>query len=257
LFVGLDGSKGPEDLGVNADFGGRAAVNWSYPVLEKYGLGAQVGSAFNYANNAERILRSIDGTRERTQSFSTAGLFQRTHFGLNWGVVFDFLYEDYYQRLEFGQVRGQIGYACGCGEVGVWGTVRTFGDTAVVDGQRFELRPIMQGNLFWKHTWRDEINTRAWIGVAEEHGRFVLLAPGNSPVHHPLVFGADLYVPLSDYLALFGEANFTTPNDTGTISATLGIAFYPGGTAKGVARNRFAPMLAPANNQSFALDLRQ
>jgi hypothetical protein len=85
----------------------------------------------------------------------------------------------------------------------------------------------------------------------------VLVAPGNTPVHHPLAFGADLYVPLSDWVALFGEASFITPNDTGTVTATLGFAFYPGGKAKGTAHSRFAPLFAPANNPTFAVDVRQ
>ena len=74
-------------------------------------------------------------------------------------------------------------------------------------------------------------------------------------VNHPLVFGADFYVPLNDWVFLFGEANFITPNDSGTVTATLGVAITWGG-ARNVARNRFAPLLPVANNPSFAVNLR-
>ncbi len=83
------------------------------------------------------------------------------------------------------------------------------------------------------------------------------MAPGESAVRYPVVFGAELYVPLTDNIAIFGEANFITPNDTGTVDATLGIAFYPGAGARRAPRSRFAPLLPLGNNASFAVDLRQ
>src|SRR5207253_6717814 len=106
---------------------------------------------------------------------------------------------------------------------------------------------------YWRHVWAGEIATRLWIGLASEHSRFSLLVPGQPQVNHPFTFGGDFFVPLSDHLALFGEAHFITPNDTGTISATLGVALYPG-SARGTARSRFAPLFPVANNSSFALD---
>ena len=75
------------------------------------GICAQVGSAFNYADNGVRLLRSIDNTHYAWQDFTTVGLFQRTDFGLNYGMVYDFRFERYYKNLNFGQWRGQIGYA--------------------------------------------------------------------------------------------------------------------------------------------------
>jgi hypothetical protein len=94
-----------------------------------------------------------------------------------------------------------------------------------------------------------------WVGIASEHSRFNLLIPGQPQVNHPVTFGTDFFVPLSDNLAIFGEAHFITPNDTGTVTATLGVAVYPG-SARGTARSRFAPLLPVANNTTFALDVR-
>jgi hypothetical protein len=247
LFAGLDGAKGPEDLGINANFGWRTHVNWGYPVLEPFGLGIQLGTALNYERTAVRVLRSVDGTRDRVESFTTAGIFQRTDFGLSWGVVYDFLYDNYYQDFSLSQWRGQIGYAVGPNdEVGIWGALRGRGDHGTVGGQSFRLETIDQGNLFWKHTWEHEIATRMWIGLADQHGRFVLVAPGNTAVHHPFAFGADVFVPLSERLAIYGEAQFITPNDTGTVTATFGLAFFSGAGARTAGRNRFAPLLPVA-----------
>jgi hypothetical protein len=258
LFLGLTGSKGPEDLGINANFGFRTAVNWGFPVLEPYGLGVQAGTSLNYSRTAVRVLRAIDGTRDRFENFSTVGLFQRSPWGVNWGLVYDFVDERYYSHFDLGQWRGQVGYDVTANdEAGLWGAWREHGDGASVGNAAFALRPILQGNLFWRHTWGIEAQTRFWLGVAEGHGRFIYLAPGQPPVHHPVVFGADLYVPLTDSLAIFGEANFITPNDSGTVAASLGVVFYPGGGARRASRSRFAPLLPLANNPTFATDLQQ
>ena len=64
---------------------------------------------------------------------------------------------------------------------------------------------------------------------AAGRGLYMTVAPGSPPTRFPFVFGADVYVPLNNYLSLFGQANFITPNDTGLVTATLGFAFYPGG----------------------------
>lgn len=257
LFGGLDGAKEPEDLGVNAHFGYRVALNWGVPLWEDAGLGLQAGTAINRTENAVRVFHAIGGPLARTQSFTTVGLFQRTDMGLRWGAVYDFRHDDYYGSLDFGQVRGQIGYAfTPADEVGAWGTLRTNGSPLLVNGNVMDLRPIDQVNLFWRHVWADQQVTRAWVGVAQSHGRFLLVAPGEGPVRHPIALGADVHLPLSDYVAIFGEAQFITPNDTGTVTATFGIAFYPGGGARRAGTNAFAPLMPLANSPSFAVDLR-
>jgi hypothetical protein len=258
LFGGLDGAKGPEDLGINANFGFRGAVQWGVPLIEELNLGLQIGTAVNYSRTAVRVLRTVDGTRERTQSFSTIGLFQRTDEGLVWGVAWDYLAADYWTGMDLSQVRGQVGYQLTDNdEVGVWGTMRDRGDHAEIEDFRLRLRAINQVAVYWRHVWENGSVTRAWAGVAEEHGRFVLTDPGQPSVNHPFLFGADLHIPLNDSLAIYGEANFITPNDTGTVTATLGLAWYPGRGAARAARSRYAPVLPLANNTSFAVDLRQ
>jgi hypothetical protein len=256
VFAGLTGSKGPEDLGINANFGARADINWGFPLLQEYGLGVQAGTSCNYSRTAVRVIRSVDGTRDRTEEFTTVGLFQRTSCGLNWGLVYDLAYEEYWDHWDLSQLRGQVGYDITKNdECGVWGSCPLSSDTASTANQTFTLRPIGEGSVFWRHVWDNQSVTRVWVGVADEHNRFILVAPGLSAVHHPVLFGADVFIPLSDHLAIFGEANFITPNDTGTVTATFGIAYYPGGGAQRMAGSRFAPMLPVANNTTFSMDL--
>jgi hypothetical protein len=256
LFAGLDGAKGPDDLGINANFGLRTHVNWGYPIWEEHGLGIQLGTAFNYAASAVKVLEAIEGTHDRTQSFSTLGIFQRAECGLRWGVAYDILYEDYYANLDLGQWRGLIGYEFReSDEVGLWGAVPEHDDNAEVRRLAIHLEPTKQASIYWRHTWSTQVDTRLWIGMAERHGKFNLVLPMSPPVHDAFLFGAEIHVPLNDWMALFGEASFITPNDTGTVTATLGFVIYPGAKAKSITRSRYAPLLPVANNPTFAVDV--
>jgi hypothetical protein len=64
-----------------------------------------------------------------------------------------------------------------------------------------------------------------------------------------------VYIPLNGNWAIFGEANFITPNDSGTVTAFFGLVYYPAGGAGNAFRNRFAPMLPLANNPTLAVNL--
>jgi hypothetical protein len=258
LFIGLDGSKQPQDLGINANFGGRLAVNEGLPLWEPRGLGVQVGTAVNYSAGAVHVLDQIQDTRDRWQSLSTVALFQRASWGLVWAVGYDFEYERSYGHFDLGQWRGQLGYQfTASDEAGVRGTLRDRGDQGTILGQTVHLQPITQAAVYWRHCWSTLAETTLWAGVAERHSQVVLLIPSNNEEFSTFAFGAEIQVPLNDYLVLFGSANFITPNDTGTVDAYLGIAFYPGGGGRLVSQRRFAPVLPVAGNPEFSVDLRR
>src|SRR5438128_8715229 len=81
FFAGLNIAKEPADLGINENFGYRFAVNWGLPLVERAGLGIQLGTAINYSRTALHFLPLIDGTVDHFQSFTTLGLFQRSPSG--------------------------------------------------------------------------------------------------------------------------------------------------------------------------------
>jgi hypothetical protein len=256
FFGGLDGSKQPQDLGINANMGGRFSLNFGAPVVEDWGLGVQAGFAYSFADAAVQVLPRLEGTDERNQYYTTIGLFERTDFGLNVSAGYDFLWEDYYDRFQFGQWRGRVGYeVTDTDEAGVWFTKADRGDSGSVLGNPLHLRPISMCNFFWRHTWSSVGWTSLWLGFAEEHGRVVLVLPDDPPVKNAFVYGADLHLPLNNWVALFGEANFITPPDSGTVDAYLGIVIYPGGGANQAQRKRFTPLMPVAANTSMAIDM--
>ena len=51
-------------------------------------------------------------------------------------------------------------------------------------------------------------------------------------LHNTFVFGAELQIPLTDRLAIFGQGNFITPASSGTVDSYLGFVYYPHGGAR-------------------------
>jgi hypothetical protein len=255
LFGGLEGSKQPQDFGVNAEFGGRLHVNWGAPLLPAWGIGVQIGTAVDLTDNAVQVFERLEGNSDRVQEFTTVGIFQRIG-ALNWAVVYDFLEESYYDHFNLGQVRARLGYhITQCDEIGAWGTIATEKDNGTFADIPLTLRPIDQASAFWRHTWENCSQTTLWVGGCPGHGQVNLALGDLPPVGPRVVFGADLHIPLSDHWAIFGEANFFTPANSGTVDAYLGFCYYIGGTAHGFRERQFSPVLPVADDTDFAVDL--
>lgn len=256
VFGGLDGSKQPQDLGVNANMGGRVAFNWGIPVYDEWGLGIQVGLGYNFSADAVQVLNRIGANNGRTQLYNTVGVFQRTDWGFNWSFGHDYLWEKYYDDFALGQWRGRAGYQITPNdEIGAWGTIRDFGDSGYAAGTKVNLQPIQQASAFWQHLWPSGAWTSLWVGGAVEHGRFVLVLPDYPAIKPAFVYGAALQMPLNNYLAIYGEANFITPASSGTVDAFLGFSYYPGGGVCNPLRKRYAPLMGTASNTTFAVDI--
>ncbi len=258
-LLAMDGSKQPQDFGVNANAGLQASMNMGIPLLREYGIGAQIGTNYTATDNAVRVYELLNETTKRNQSFTTVGFFQRTDGGFSWGGVHDFLYEDSYDHFSLGQWRvrgsyllnshnevGITGHLRGQDSKGVWGT-----STPVT------LRAINQGNLYWRKFWRTGAQTTGWIGMADRHSQDNIVT-GPAPAKKDcFLFGADILMPLSSCLAIYGETNMITPFDTGTVDAFLGIQWYPRGKTFRARRGQFSPLFSTASPVSFSTDLVQ
>jgi hypothetical protein len=246
LTAAFESFKGPMALGDHNDNRGvRIGVNWGYPLWAESGLGVQLGTAATFANFDGRQFGDDD---ERNQSFTTTGFFQRSN-GFHWAFAHDFLLDDHYLRFNLHQWRGEIGYELSpTDEIGIWAAtgdngdrddlqlavVRGFGGVPVTIKEHRD--PLTQGNLYWRHLWYSDAATRIWIGAADEHG---------------CVVGGDAQAPLGEVTALVVEANYLSDE---IWNVSVGIAIYPGRTARYANTNRFAPVLPVANNGTFAVD---
>lgn len=258
LFTGLEGSKQPQDFGVNANLGGRAAVSWGLPLWRDVGLGLQVGTSINATSNAVQVFERVEGSTGRTQSYTTVGLFQRLESGLVWGAGYDLLYQDSYDWFTLGQWRGRVGYFWNpWNEIGLQGSFRSKGDDGRFLTIPVHLQPLSQASVYYHHTFSTWATLGGWFGIAGPHSE-TNVALGDLPrTKNTFAFGSDVQVPLNDYFSLFGEANLIMPADTGTVDAYLGIEFRPWGGAMAGRRNRFAPMMPVAGSTSMSVDLKR
>lgn len=258
MLAAIDGSKQPQDLGVNAQFGGRFAVDWGIPLVRQFDLGLHIGSAIDAEGAAVNVLERVGIVKDRFQSFTTVGLFQRTPWGIKWGFGHDFLFENYYDNFDLGQWRGVVAFNLTAkDEIGTWFAISGGAEDQVVAAETVKVRAITQGSVYWRHIFSSYAQITGWIGAAESHGGVVLVFPDNPAMTQRLVFGSEVRCPLNEWMALFGQANFITPVDTGTVDAYLGIALYPARTARKAIVSRYAPVMAVASNPTFAVDLRR
>ena len=263
LFLGLEGSKQPQEFGVNAHFGGRFAADIGVPLVEELGIGLQVGTSVNYTDNAVQVFERFGEATGRFQNYTTVGLFQRQDSGLIWGGAVDYLHQTYYDTADLVQFRGRVGWQFTENtEVGFLGAFSDDSDRNRVAGIPVTLTPLSQGSVYFNQRWENHAETMIWLGIAESHGErnlafeALLGDPRQNSVSERLVFGAEIHVPLSDHMALFGQGNFILPADSGTVDSFLGIAVYPFGGAKQSRRSRYAPLLPVANSTTFSVDLR-
>jgi hypothetical protein len=257
LLVAIDASREPQDLGVNANFGGFLAANTGFPLIEDIGLGGQIGTGVTLSRAGVKVLRVLEGTRARQQWFTTAGLFHRDE-GWHAGLVCDLEVESYYDHFFTGQVRGEVGVELTAhDETGVWGSAGGFGDNGRVLTSEVHVKPLAEISLYWQHRWESGAVTRFWGGVTESHHTDIIDMPDLHATGPVANFGLEVFVPLNDYFAIFGQGHFITPSDTGTLDAYLGIVFYPGGGVSRARSNAYAPVLPVANNPTFPLDLRR
>jgi hypothetical protein len=256
LFAGLDGSKQPQDLGINANMGVRLAANVGVPILERAHLGAQFGAAVNFSDAAVHVLDQIEGTSRRTQTFVTFAVFERPTDRLSWALGYDYLHEHYYDTFNLGQVRAQAGYQITpTNEVGSWFTKAIHGQDGVMGTTAVRLDAISQANGYIRHTWPTSARTMVWAGVASHHSDVVWVLPDNSRDKNVVVYGAQLELPLSDRLSVTGSGNFLTPAATGTVDAYLGVTYFTGRSS--TKRGPFAPPMMLGNNPEFPVDLRR
>ncbi len=257
FFGGIDGSKQPQDFGVNANLGFQGSVNAGIPLNEELGLGLQIGTGIVASDNAVRVYELLGVDTHRTQSFTTLGIFQRCDNGFTWAVAHDFLVQDSFDDFFVSQWRLRAAMdADACNQFGVTAQIADRADAGLFGATPVVLRPITQATCYWRHQWESSVQTTGWIGIAEGHGENNAVTGPSAAKDAVPVFGADILAPLNDHLAIYGETNLMMPADTGTVDAFLGIQWFPGGGARKARRTPFSPVLSVAAPTTFSVDLR-
>lgn len=256
-FMGIEGSKQPQDFGINANLGGRARVVLSGSAFPELGIGYQIGTAFTASSNAVQVAEILGEAPDRVQSFNTVGLFQRTNSGFFWGGVYDYQFTDSFDKFNLSQWRIRIGHELGeFYEIGATVNLAVENDRGFFNDIEVELEPIDQFHVFIRRYWPTGANTAAWIGQAQSHGEDNAVFGAQARKENTLLVGADLFVPLTRRLAIYGETNLMAPADTGAVDAFLGLEFSTTRVANNFRNLRYRPLLPVASSTSLTNDLR-
>ena len=245
--AGVEGFKGPVDRGLVGNFGFHEGLNWGIPLFPWWGVGAQIG--FEAVNTDFQNNALVSGVRE--QVFFTTGLFHRPGScgGLQYGVVYDYLRDDYFSNVDLSQIRGEVSY-CGAyqHEIGFRATVHLTRDQeTVIRTQTYIVEPLDQYVFFYRRRSCEGGNFRLW-------GGFTGTSDG--------IVGADYRIPISNHLAIESDFNYIIPREESPIGSreswnlSMSLVFYPGGRAQCGDRSLYHPLFETANNGSMISDIK-
>jgi hypothetical protein len=247
FFAGVQGFKGPVDLGQNGNFGFHEGLNFGGPLGDPWCMGYQLGFQGIESNFAGS---QPDGgsSHGREQAFFTAGLFHRaTCGGLQGGVAFDYLHDSYYLKADLKQVRSETSFVFdGGNEIGYWGA---YG----VSKQRFQLladqtATFFQPNdifaAFYRRHFSAGGQARIWGGTT---------GGGEG------IVGAELAIPLGSSWALENSLTYLipkhSPNGGGQLeegwSLSMSLVWYPGRPAQCAMQDPYQPLFGVGDNSTF------
>jgi hypothetical protein len=192
-------------------------------------------------------------TDTRNQLFLTGGLFRRVDWGLQGGVVIDYLRDDWYYDLRLTQIRGELSWVFPqCHELGFWFASSTRSDTVesqILGDGRFpfdeQFEPIDLYAFFYRRRLEE---------IGGGYGRVFAGFSGKSDG----LIGVDLKLPLTENWALESEFTYLIPREGNERIAhreeawnvAIGLVWYPG-CRKAVGNDYFRPLFDVADNGSF------
>jgi hypothetical protein len=241
----VQGFKGPPDRGNNGNFGFHEGFNIGGTFNSGCGIGYQFGGRFLQSDlSGDNAV--VTRTANRDQHFFTAGLFRKAPcgYGLQGGVVWDHLHDDYYVDMDLTQIRGELSYLTPwCREFGFWFAASNDDDT----GTLFTLQEVWEPTDLYAFFYRRHFGCsgqgRLWAGWTGE---------GDG------LLGGELFMPLSNCWAVQTNFNYLIPEENGVDSIAeeawsigISLVWYAGGNSS-CAPCR--PLFTVADNATFMVD---
>ena len=254
VYGGVEGFKGPIDLGENANFGLHEGFNWGFPIWGCGGVGAQMGAEFDQSDFAPNATVFGD---HRQQYFLTAGVFYRPTRECGWqgGLVWDYLDDQFYDVVTVDQLRGNLSYVVDWSEfgfefaAGVHSELHTPPMNIIRALPSILFEPVDTYTLYYGRRLKNGGQVKGFAGVANGLGA---------------IFGASLDMAITDSFSLEGEFAYVIPDEVpaGSIPGeTANIAFsvvwHPGCHARDTFDSAYRPLFNVADNSSFIVNERR
>lgn len=258
LWLGTVGFAGASSsLGAAAGDAGQVAGNFGFQEGFNFGtrlpglLGGQLGSQLGMRFTQSQLDGTSAGADNRTQTFVTAGLFRRVDYGIQGGLVVDYLHDDWLYKADLLQLRGELSFLFSpCHDFGFRFTdsQQTDDTTARIRGRSAPLDLRLSGLNNYRFFYRARFGHNA-AGLAELQAGWT--------EESSAILGANLRTPLQNQLGLDVSATYLLPPNEAAAPYTqagwnlsLALVWTPG-RCFGSDRDYYRPLLAVGDNGSF------
>jgi hypothetical protein len=248
MWAGVQGFRGPRDFIPNgrsdSNFGFHEGFNLSGRAPLVSMLFPELSYQFGYQAFQSRLAGTVDTAEDRGQQFITAGLYRRVNQGFQFGVVWDYMYDDLDEAMSLNQVRYEMSIKTPRSrEIGFWGASST--NDSFSDGVNYST--VDQYALFYRWNFRDGYQGRLWGGASGD---------GEG------LFGADFYAPLNDRWSVQTGFNYLIPDQADgpegvsqeSWNIGINLVWHIGRSARQGARSPFRPLFPVADNGWMFVD---
>jgi hypothetical protein len=253
IFGGIVGFTNESSRGESASFGFQEGVNFGTfgrNIILPATWGAQIGFRAVHGN----LSGSSFSTSQRNQIFLTTGVYRQADCGLQGGLVFDYLNDDwYYDDLGLGQVRGELSMAISDrNSYGFW----------FASSIREDTKPSRVFGTDVTETW-ETVDQFAFFYRSRmlSQGRGEARVYAGWTGHQDGVIGADSRLPLQNGWALESQFTYVIPdeqtgsggNENEAWNIGVCLAWYPGSIRCGSCRRYHRPLFDVADNGSMII----
>jgi hypothetical protein len=210
-------------------------------------MGSQLGMRFVHS----QLYGSAAGVDHRQQLFLTTGLFRRVDYGLQGGLVIDYLHDDWIYKADLLQLRGELSYLLSpCHELGF-----RFTDSQQIDDTSYRLSDSSSSTNvritsldtyrgFYRFRFSEQARGQAELqaGWTKDSGTILGLAL-HAPLHNQvgLTTNATYLIPPSDASPTYASEGW---------NIALALVWTPG-RKFGLSRDYYRPLFEVADNGSL------
>lgn len=250
-YTDVSGDDPPQRSGAGS-FGYYQGFNEGRSLRRLFGV--DIASQFGLRATQANLSGAPFTSDSRYQVFLTGGFFRRVDYGLQYGVVVDYLNEDWYFQGDLTQLRGELSWRTrSCQEFG-FRFASGLGDdqstTAVNDAAGNSINttvafePLDQYRFFFRQPLE---RGGSWTGLVgwsdDDHG----------------IFGGRISLPLTRCFGLQTDATYLIPSDESIApeheseawNIAVGFSYSPGGPRGGGRYSR--PLFGVADNGTFVV----
>ena len=252
VFGGVHAAKNGANLGRDGSFGFHYGLNFG-AAAKNIILPPSVGWQIGFQGASSNLNASSFALDDRNQVFVTLGLFRRGDYGLQGGIVMDYLWDEWHYEANVAQVRGELSMAITPAKSLGFRFASSVTDDTVVSST-FDRVEVVTWET--KDLYKFFYRTRLLAGGRGEAQVFAGFTG-----HSEGMIGGISRLPLHNGWALETDYTYVIPSESKRNGATeheawnlqINMVWYPGSLACGSCFRYHRPMFDVANNGSMIM----